>query len=288
MGYVFEFSDAVAYENWLKQDRNLAIIRLEHRLMLELIQPVVGESLVDIGCGTGASLEPFSGKGVSLTGVEPSSYMLDYAQKKIGQKADFHQAHAEDLPFDDNSFNYAVLCLVLEFCENPGKALEEACRVAKDGVFIGILNVLEFCENPGKALEEACRVAKDGVFIGILNKYALMTLKRRIRGIFQTSIYSRARFFSVGEIKQMLFSILGNAPVAARTVCQFPGITHPWIVRMESARFMQRSPFGAFAGIMAVPVPRFRTTPLKLKSPMNKTAPTSTPVATYAGELKNN
>jgi SAM-dependent methyltransferase len=259
MGYVFEFSDAVAYENWLKQDRNQAIIRLEHRLMLELIQPVVGESLVDIGCGTGASLEPFLGKGVSLTGVEPSSYMLDYAQKKIGQKADFHQAHAEDLPFDDNSFNYAVLCLVLEFCENPGKALEEACRVTKDGVFIGILN-----------------------------KYALMTLKRRIRGIFQTSIYSRARFFSVGEIKQMLFPILGNAPVASRTVCQFPGISHPWIVRMESARFMRRSPFGAFAGIMAVPVPRFRTTPLKLKSPMNKTAPTTTPVATCAEELEKN
>jgi ubiquinone/menaquinone biosynthesis C-methylase UbiE len=259
MGYVFEFSDAVAYENWLKQDRNQAIVRLEHRLMLEMVQPVVGESLVDIGCGTGASLEPFLGKGVSLTGVEPSLYMLDMARKKIGQRVDFQQAHAEDLPFDDNSFNYAVLCLVLEFCENPGKALEEACRVAKDGVFIGILN-----------------------------KYAPTAFKKRIRGIFHATIYNRAHFFSVGEIKQMFFSILGNEPVASRTVCQFPGITHPWIVRMESTRFMQKSPFGAFAGIMAVPVPRFRTTPLTLKSPMNKTAPTSTPVATCAGESKKN
>jgi SAM-dependent methyltransferase len=259
MGYVFEFSDAVAYESWLKQDRNQAVIRLEHRLMLEMIKPVVGESLIDIGCGTGASLEPFLGKGISLTGVDPSTYMLDVARKKIGNRADFHQVHAEDLPFDDNSFHYACLCLTLEFCDNPKKAVEEACRVAKDGVFIGILN-----------------------------KYALTALKRRIRGIFQTTIYNRARFFSVGEIKQMLFSILGNAPITSRTVCQFPGLTHPWINRMESSRFAQRSPFGAFAGIMAVPVPRFRTIPLTLTSPVNKTVPSGSPAASCAGKLKNN
>ena len=259
MGYVFEFSDAVAYENWIKHERNQAVVRLQHRLMLEMIQPMVGESLVDIGCGTGTSLEPFLGKGISLTGVEPSPYMLDVAMKKIGIKADFHQAHAEDLPFDDNSFHYACLCLTLEFCENPKKALEEACRVAKDGVFIGLFN-----------------------------KYALTALKRRIRGIFQTTIYNRAQFFSVGEIKRMLFSILGNAPIASRTVCQFPGLARPWITRLESSRFAQRSPFGAFAGIMAVPVPRFRTTPLTLKCPVNKTAPSSSPVATCAGKLKNN
>jgi ubiquinone/menaquinone biosynthesis C-methylase UbiE len=259
MGYVFEFSDANAYENWLKQDRNQAIVRLEHRLMLEMIKPVVGDSLVDIGCGTGASLEPFLGKGISLTGVDPSPYMLDVARKKIGSRADFHQAHAEDLPFDDNSFQYATLCLTLEFCDDPKKALEEACRVAKDGVFIGILN-----------------------------KYALTALKRRIRGIFQTTIYNRARFFSVGEVKQMLLSILGNAPMTSRTVCQFPGPAHPWVNRLESSRFMQRSPFGAFAGIMAVPVARFRTIPLTLASPVNKTIPSGSPAASCAGELKKN
>ncbi len=259
MGYVFEFSDAVAYENWLKQDRNQSVVRLEHRLMLEMIQPVVGESLIDIGCGIGASLEPFLGKGVSLTGVDPSPYMLDIARKKIGNKADFHQAHAEDLPVEDNSFHYACLCLTLEFCDNPQKALEEACRVAKDGVFIGILN-----------------------------KYALTAVKRRIRGIFHATIYNRARFFSVGEIRQMLFSILGNAPVSSRTVCQFPVMNHPWITRLESSRFAQRIPFGVFAGIKAVPAPKFRTTPLTLKCPVNKTAPSGSPAASCAGKLKNN
>jgi len=259
MGYVFEFSDAIAYEKWLAEDRNEAVIGLESRLMVEMVQPNVGESLVDIGCGTGASLKPFLGKGIQLTGVDPSPYMLDIAQKKFGQRVDLHQAYAEKLPFDDNTFNHACLCLTLEFCEDPRKALEEACRVAKDSVFVGILN-----------------------------KYAFKALQRRIRGIFKTTIYNRARFFSAGEIKRMLLSLLGNVPMSSRTVCQFPGISNPLIYRIESSGSAQRSPFGAFAGIIAIPVPRFRTTPLMLKSPVNKTAPSSTPVASCAGDLKNN
>ncbi len=253
MGYVFEFSDAAAYENWLREDRHAAVVRLEHSLMFDMIKPVVGESLIDIGCGTGASLEPFLGKGISLTGVDPSPYMLDAAKKKLGAKADFHQAYAEDLPFEDNSFNHACLCLTLEFCENPQKALMEACRVAKDTVFIGILN-----------------------------KYAFIAMKRRIRGIFQNSIYNHARFFSVGEIKKMFLEILGNVPIATRTVCQLPGLTHPWIHWLESTRILQRTPFGAFAGIMAVPVPRFQTTPLTLKCAVNKVAATGSPVVSCA------
>lgn len=259
MGYIFEFNDAMAYEKWLTESRNQAVIGLENRLMVEMIQPNVGESLVDIGCGTGASLKPFLGKGVRLTGVDPSTYMLDVAQKKFGQRVDLHQAYAERLPFDDNSFNYASLNLALEFCDDPRKALEEACRIAKDAVFVGILN-----------------------------KYALKAFQRRIRGIFKTTIYNRARFFSIMEIKQMLFSLLGSVPISSRTVCQFPGISNPLIYRIESSRFAQRSPFGAFAGILAVPVPRFRTTPLALKTPVNKTAPSSTPVASCAGEANKN
>jgi len=259
MGYVFEFKDSVAYENWLRDDLNQAIVKLENRLMSEMVQPVVGDSLIDIGCGTGVSLEPFMGKGVQLTGVDPSPYMLDIAREKVGHRADFHRAYAEDLPFDDNSFNYACLSLTLEFCEDPEKAVAEACRVAKDGVFVGILN-----------------------------KHSLMTIRRRIRRIFKATIYDRARFFSVGEIKSMFFSLLGNVPVTSRTVCQLPRITHPLIVRIESLPVVQQCPFGAFAGIMAVPVARFRTMPLTLASPASPAAASGSPATSCAGGLKNN
>ena len=237
MGYVFDFNDAVAYDQWLNKDGNQGIIDLENRLMMGMLLRGCGEPVPDIGCGAGASLKPFLGKGIQLTGVDPSPYMLDIAKKKVGHRVDLYRAYAEDLPFDDNSFDYATLCLSLEFADDP--------RIA---------------------LEEACRVAKDGVFVGTLNKYALKAFQRRIKGIFKSTIYNRARFFSIGEIRYLFTSFLGDVPITWQTTCHFPGISNPLVDRFEKSKFVRKSPFGAFAGIVAVPVPRFRTQPLKLKS----------------------
>lgn len=251
MGYVFDFNDAVAYEQWLNKDGNQRIVDLENQLMVEMLRPRFGERLLDIGCGAGASLMPFIGKGIQLTGVDPSLYMLDIAQKKIGHRVDFHRAYAEELPFDDNSFDYATLCLSLEFADDPRKALEEACRVAKDGVFVGALN-----------------------------KYSLTAFQRRIRGVFKTTVYNRARFFSIGEIKYLFTSLLGNVPITWQTTCHFPCMTTPMVDNFERSNFARKSPFGAFAGVLAIPVPRFRTTPLKLKSvSANSVASNSRPVS---------
>ena len=251
MGYVFDFNDAVAYDQWLNKDGNQRVIDLETRLMVEMLHPRFGERLLDIGCGAGASLMPFIGKGIQLTGVDPSPYMLDIAKKKVGHRVDLHRAHAEDLPFEDNSFEYATLCLSLEFADDPRKALAEACRVAKDGVFVGTLN-----------------------------KYAFKAFQRRIRGIFKSTVYNRARFFSIGEIKYLFTSLLGEVPITWQTTCHFLKISNSLIDRFENSGFARKSPFGAFAGIMAVPVPRLRTQPLKLKSAASKAvASNSQPVS---------
>ncbi|RJP84502.1 MAG: class I SAM-dependent methyltransferase [Desulfobacteraceae bacterium] len=241
MGYVFDFKDAEAYDRWACKSGNQQTIDLENRLMVEMLRPSYGDRLLDIGCGTGSSLLPFLGRGIQLTGVDPSPYMLDIAGKKFGNCVDLHRAPAENLPFDDNAFEYASLCLSLEFADDPKKALAEACRVAKDGIFIGILN-----------------------------KYSFKAFQRRMKGVFVHTIYNHARFFSIGEIRQLFFSLLGNAPVSWQTTCHFPGWNNQWIDRLEAPKFVKKSPFGAFAGILALPVPRFRTQPLELKVPAAK------------------
>lgn len=119
MGYIFDFNDAAAYDQWLSKDGNQRIVDLENRLLVEMLHPRFGERLLDIGCGGGASLMPFIGKGIQLTGVDPSPYMLDIARKKVGHRVDLHRAYAEDLPFEDNSFEFATLCLTLEFVDDP-------------------------------------------------------------------------------------------------------------------------------------------------------------------------
>ncbi len=235
MGYVFDFSDAKAYEQWFNKPQNRLVADLENRLMIDILKPMKRETVLDIGCGTGASLLPLLEMGLQATGIEPSPYMLDIAKNRFGDRVDFHRGFAEDLPFDDNSFNYA--CLV---------------------------TTLEFVDDHRQALEEACRVAKDKIFLGVLNRYAIKGIQRRVKGVFFKSIYNHASFFSIWELKKNVRSILGDPPITWRTVCQLSSASSRIALYIERSNLAQRFPFGAFAGMAVTLVPRFRTRPLAL------------------------
>ena len=236
MGHVFDFKDAIAYQQWLKKPENKAAFELETRLMQSLLKPMRGESVLDIGCGTGSCLQAFVDMELQVTGLDPSTYMLDIAARDIGNRADLYQGFAEDLPFDDNSFNYACL-----------------------------FTTLEFVDNPQKTLEEACRVAKDRIFIGVLNRYAIKGIQRRVKGMFTATIFNHAQFFSVWELKQRIRKIVGNTPVSWRTVCQLPTQSGKIATSLEQSKIIQRCPFGAFAGMVVSLVPKFRLRPLTMR-----------------------
>lgn len=93
-------------------------------------------SVVEIGGGTGANL-PFYGAGVeSLMVTEPESPMSRRLQKKLNGGQDgvtFLSAPAEDLPFEDDSFDYAVSTLVLCTVDDQPRAVRELRRVLKPG-----------------------------------------------------------------------------------------------------------------------------------------------------------
>ena len=236
MGHVFDFNEAVAYEHWLQKTQSKIAFELERQLMRDLLQPLQGETVLDIGCGTGACLAAFLEMGLRVTGLDPSTYMLDIALNKIRNRSDLYRGYAEDLPFDDNSFSYACL-----------------------------FTTLEFVEDHRKALKEAFRVAKDRVFIGVLNRYAIKGIQRRVKGIFTPTIFNHAKFFSVWELKQLIRDIIGNTPVSWRTVCQLPTNSGHFVNSLEQSKIIQRCPFGAFAGIVVTLVPRFRTRPLTVR-----------------------
>lgn len=233
MGYVFDFKDARSYACWLRSTRNQCAAEFENQLMFSLLKPAKGESVLDIGCGTGFNMAALINADLDVTGIDPSPYMLDIASDHLGRRADLYRGFAEDLPFDDNSFNHA--CFV---------------------------TTLEFVEDPAKAIGEACRVAKDRVFIGFLNRFALKGVQRRLQGVFTRSIYNRARFFSVWELKSIVRDLAGPVPVQWRTVLQLPNAPAKVFQVIEQSGLVQRSPFGAFAGLVVTLVPRFRTRPL--------------------------
>jgi ubiquinone/menaquinone biosynthesis C-methylase UbiE len=100
-----------------------------------LIGTATGDVL-EIGGGTGANL-PFYGAGVrTLTITEPDKPMIRRLERRIGElapQAKLLRAPAEDLPFQDESFDVAVSTLVLCTVDDQPRALRELRRVLRPG-----------------------------------------------------------------------------------------------------------------------------------------------------------
>ncbi|MBU8848937.1 MAG: class I SAM-dependent methyltransferase [Desulfobacterales bacterium] len=251
MGYVFDFKEAGSYDAWFDQAKNKYCLDLEIKLMMDFLSPEKGQRILDIGCGTGLSLEPLLDKGLNLTGLDPSPYMLDLASNRLGDQVDLHRGVAEDLPFDDNAFDSAFFFTSLEFTDRPAKAIEEACRVAKDTVVL-------------------C----------VLNRYAPLNMIRRFKSFFVPNIYARTHFFSIWELKQILFAILGNVPVKWKTTLQFPFACSQIAAFVENNKIIQKSFFGTLISMKIKPVPKFRTRPMMLKIKKPKSYSPATGLAT--------
>jgi ubiquinone/menaquinone biosynthesis C-methylase UbiE len=92
--------------------------------------------VLEIGGGTGANLPCYGPDVRSLTITEPQPAMLRRLQRRIGEhrpSARVLRAPAEDLPFDDHSFDVAVSTLVLCGVDDQPRALRELRRVLRPG-----------------------------------------------------------------------------------------------------------------------------------------------------------
>ena len=67
-----------------------------------------GDSVLDVGCGTGKLLETYADAGAACSGIDLSEAMLAEAKKLLGDRADLHRGDATAMPFDDDSFDLAT------------------------------------------------------------------------------------------------------------------------------------------------------------------------------------
>jgi SAM-dependent methyltransferase len=92
-----------------------------------------GKHVVDIGCGYGRNRIIVEAAGGTWVGVEPFE---GGAHTVVGD--------AENLPFESNTFDVAIMDAVLEHIPDVGKAFSEVARVLKPGgIFIGYVAFME-------------------------------------------------------------------------------------------------------------------------------------------------
>jgi ubiquinone/menaquinone biosynthesis C-methylase UbiE len=92
--------------------------------------------VLEIGGGTGANLAFYGPAVTSLTVTEPEPAMLRRLERSVrdrGAAAKVLRAPAEDLPFDDHTFDVAVSTLVLCGVDDQPRALRELRRVLRPG-----------------------------------------------------------------------------------------------------------------------------------------------------------
>jgi len=80
-----------------------------------------GQSLLDIGCGTGALLKAISRThpDAKLTGIDPTREMLSLAGDRLPERVALRHGRAEDLPFEDGSFDVARSCNMFHYLRDP-------------------------------------------------------------------------------------------------------------------------------------------------------------------------
>jgi len=104
------------------------------QLKRELLSHARGRVL-EIGAGTGRSFPHYGGID-ELVGVEPSEPMRKRARRRadaLGLQVTLHDAPAEALPFEDESFDTVVTLAVLCTVGDPLRALAEIRRVLRPG-----------------------------------------------------------------------------------------------------------------------------------------------------------
>ncbi|BAZ95185.1 SAM-dependent methyltransferases [Thiohalobacter thiocyanaticus] len=207
--------DPADYEAWYHSPRGRWIAGREAALMLRLLRPQSGASLLDAGCGTGHFSRRFAAAGLAVTGVDPDPAMLTQARAlSTGLDLDYVRADARALPFPDASFDYAA-------------AVTSLC----------------FVPEPVRALRELWRVSRRGLVLGLLNRRSLL-----YRGKHDRGSYRGARWDDWRQVRQWL-AVLEPAPVCERqrTAIFFPDGGLP--ARLAEAMLPGMLPWGGFLAV---------------------------------------
>jgi ubiquinone/menaquinone biosynthesis C-methylase UbiE len=122
------------YDRMLAKTERTGLAEMRH----ELLAQASGRTL-ELGAGTGHNLPHYTDRISELVLSEPDPHMARQLRERLQRdppapsRVEVIEAPAEDLPFDDGSFDTIVSTLVLCTVDDPRRALAEARRLLVEG-----------------------------------------------------------------------------------------------------------------------------------------------------------
>ncbi len=99
----------------------------------ELIEKIEGREVLEVGVGTGKNLLYYP-ETLNITGIDFSKNMLEKARNKVKDIKNIKliEMDAQDMEFEDNTFDTVITSCVFCSVPDPVKGLEEIRRVCKN------------------------------------------------------------------------------------------------------------------------------------------------------------
>ena len=192
------------YARWRSSRVGQVTDRLEQALLADLLGPVSGRMLLDVGCGDGAMASRLARQGALVAALDSEAAMIAAARRRRESEAAHYwlvTGRAENLPFADATFDRVIAVTVLCFVRDGAQAVREIARVLKPG---------------GRLV------------IGELGRFSLWAAWRRVRGWLGNPTWQIATFRTARALRAL-------AQAAGLNVLDVRGAVHypPWGVAAE-------------------------------------------------------
>jgi ubiquinone biosynthesis O-methyltransferase len=169
-----------AYEEWRSSRLGQITDALEERLLLDLLGPVRGLTVLDVGCGDGVLASALARRGAQVTGLDIDPQMLAVAERRARSESielQLVEGRVEALPFPSETFDRVVAVAVLCFVRDTDQAMSEIARILRPG---------------GR------------VVIGELGRWNSWAALRRVKGWFGAATWKAVRFRSARELRSLV------------------------------------------------------------------------------------
>jgi SAM-dependent methyltransferase len=149
---------------------------------------MAGESVLEVGCGTGVFLPVLAGLAGSdghVVGLDHSRAFLGQARERInaaslGGQVELVEADAMQLPFDDAVFDAAHCERVLMHVAEPAQAIREMIRVVRPNGRVVVAEVFAAGATQAHPDPEVSRQIVETMVSGIRNRW----MGIQLRGLF--------------------------------------------------------------------------------------------------------